>query len=111
MNDYCLSLKSRAELTFKKGLSAKRSKELGRSAIAMLTKEKWKTPERVPLLLDGLLAFDDTQIQAMAPLDPNKMEFGSPWTAWRGAVDGPAPRKRGRRARGLTKLGPAAKRA
>lgn len=38
----------------------------------------------VPLFLDGLRAFPD--IEDRLPLPSNKLDYNSPWTAWRGAV-------------------------
>ncbi|HMF57586.1 MAG TPA: hypothetical protein VK619_14685, partial [Pyrinomonadaceae bacterium] len=58
-------------------------------AIAKLIDEKWKMPIGSPLLLDGVLAFDEDVEQHVLPLPPNKVDYGSPWTAWRGAVNDP----------------------
>jgi Caspase domain len=59
-------------------------------AIAKLIGARWGVPPSPPLLLDGVLAFDDVQEHRMLPLPPEKLDYKSMWTAWRGAVEGPA---------------------
>jgi hypothetical protein len=49
----------------------------------------WQMPTTAPLLLDGVLAFDDDQEHQVLPLPPNKLDYGSPWTAWAGVVKDP----------------------
>ncbi len=56
-------------------------------AIAKLIDAQWSTPSSPPLLLDGVLAFDDTQEKQMLPLSPDRLDYTSGWTAWRGAVN------------------------
>jgi hypothetical protein len=56
-------------------------------AIAKLLKTEWKMPTAPPLLLDGVLAFDEIQEKKMLPLPPNKLDYASPWTVWQGAVN------------------------
>jgi|GEM_PF-262870 len=55
-------------------------------AIAKLLGTEWQPPSTPPLFLDGVLAFDDIQEKQMFPLAPEKLDYKSPWTAWRGAV-------------------------
>ncbi|MDX6404594.1 MAG: hypothetical protein QOH70_2049 [Blastocatellia bacterium] len=55
-------------------------------AISKLTNQPWQMPLHPPLLLDGVLAFG-TETDRIVPLDPNKLDYGSPWTVWRGAVN------------------------
>lgn len=57
-------------------------------AIAKLIGTTWHAPAaNAPLLLDGVLAFDDTQERQILPLSPDKLDYASTWTAWRGAVN------------------------
>ena len=56
-------------------------------AIAKLIGAEWSTPSAAPLLLDGVLAFDDVEEKQMLPLAPEKLDYKSMWTAWRGAVE------------------------
>src|SRR5215204_4180544 len=56
-------------------------------AIAKLLDTQWTPPTTAPLLLDGVLALDDVQEKQMLPLPPDKLDYKSPWTAWRGAVN------------------------
>ena len=56
-------------------------------AIAKLIGAQWNVPSSPPLLLDGVLAFDDTQEKQMLPLSPARLDYTSGWTAWRGAVN------------------------
>ncbi|MDT7603382.1 MAG: hypothetical protein QOF61_1379 [Acidobacteriota bacterium] len=75
-------------------------------AIAKLLGTQWKLPQSAPLLFDGVLAFDDTQEKSMLPLSPDKLDYKSPWTAWRGAVndfDLPAAPAQKARSRAATK--------
>jgi hypothetical protein len=43
-------------------------------------------PPASPLLLEGVLAFGEQQ-QSVLPLPPDKLDYGSPWTKWVGAVN------------------------
>jgi hypothetical protein len=56
-------------------------------AIAKLIGAQWSTPASPPLLLDGVLAFDDVEEKEMLPLSPGRLDYKSAWTAWRGAVN------------------------
>ena len=56
-------------------------------AIAKLIGAEWGVPKSPPLLPDGVLAFDDAQQREMLPLSPDRLDYKSPWTAWRGAVN------------------------
>jgi hypothetical protein len=56
-------------------------------ALAKLIGADWNTPASPPLLLDGVLAFDDVQEKQMLPLSPDRLDYKSTWTAWRGAVN------------------------
>jgi hypothetical protein len=56
-------------------------------AIAKLIGAEWAVPKSPPLLLDGVLAFDDAQQREMLPLPPDRLDYKSTWTAWRGAVN------------------------
>jgi hypothetical protein len=56
-------------------------------AIAKLLSTEWKMPTAPPLLLDGVLAFDEIQEKQMLPLSPDKLDYASPWTVWQGAVN------------------------
>jgi hypothetical protein len=47
----------------------------------------WRLPAAAPLLLEGVLAFDDAEEGQILPLPPNRLHYGSPWTTWRGAVN------------------------
>ena len=69
-------------------------------AIAKLLDTQWKLPTTAPLLLDGVLAFDDVQEKQMLPLSPDKLDYKSPWTSWRGAVNDFEPPARSARGRG-----------
>jgi hypothetical protein len=46
----------------------------------------WSPPQGPPLLLDGVLAFDEDQEARFLPLPLTKLDYGMPWTVWRGAV-------------------------
>ena len=69
-------------------------------ALARLIGAYWSIPASPPLLLDGVLAFDDVQEKQMLPLPPDKLDYKSPWTSWRGAVNDFAPPAGGRAAEG-----------
>ncbi|HEV7891670.1 MAG TPA: caspase family protein [Pyrinomonadaceae bacterium] len=56
-------------------------------AIAKLIGADWNTPASPPLLLDGVLAFDDVEEKQILPLSPDRLDYRSTWTAWRGAVN------------------------
>lgn len=56
-------------------------------ALAKLIGADWNTPASPPLLLDGVLAFDDVEEKQMLPLSPDRLDYKSVWTAWRGAVN------------------------
>lgn len=56
-------------------------------AIAKLIGAEWSLPASPPLLLDGVLAFDDVEEKQMLPLSPDRLDYKSTWTAWRGAVN------------------------
>lgn len=56
-------------------------------AIAKLIGADWSVPTSPPLLLDGVLAFDDVQEKQMLPLSPDRLDYKSMWTSWRGAVN------------------------
>jgi hypothetical protein len=62
--------------------------------------DDWRPPTAAPLLLEGVLAFDDVEEGQILPLPPNRLDYGSPWTTWRGAVNdfGPTSKKRTERA-------------
>ena len=55
-------------------------------AIGKLCKESWQLPTDPPLLLDGVLAFGESECKKMLPLPLGQLDFSGPWTAWRGAV-------------------------
>jgi hypothetical protein len=69
-------------------------------SIAKLLDTEWKLPKTAPLLLDGVLAFDDVQEKQMLPLPPDKLDYKSPWTSWRGAVNDFDPPARSTRGKG-----------
>lgn len=69
-------------------------------AIAKLIGANWSIPRAAPLLFDGVLAFNDVQEKQMLPLPPEKLDYASVWTTWRGAVNEPASA----RTRGGTRL-------
>jgi hypothetical protein len=56
-------------------------------AVAKLIGAPWQTPDAAPLLFDGVLAFDEIQEKRMLPLSPDKLDYASAWTSWRGAVN------------------------
>ena len=56
-------------------------------AIAKLIGEPWTMPASPPLLLDGVLAFGEDEEQQFIPFASHKLDYESPWTAWRGAVE------------------------
>ncbi|HVF68361.1 MAG TPA: caspase family protein [Pyrinomonadaceae bacterium] len=56
-------------------------------ALAKLIGAEWGVPASPPLLLDGVLAFDDVEEKQMLPLSPDRLDYKSTWTAWRGAVN------------------------
>lgn len=54
-------------------------------AVAYLIGESQFIPPTPPLITDGVLAFDDDQEQRMmGGLPPNRVDYGSSWTVWRG---------------------------
>jgi hypothetical protein len=54
-------------------------------ALAKLSGDANAAPNGVPLFLDGLRAFPD--YTAWLPLPAGHLDFASPWTAWRAAVN------------------------
>jgi hypothetical protein len=75
-------------------------------AIAKRLDTQWKLPQTAPLLLDGVLAFDDVQEKKMLPLPLDTLDYKSPWTSWRGAVndfDPPAGSARGKGSSGAAR--------
>lgn len=56
-------------------------------ALAKLIGAHWGIPASPPLLLDGVLAFDGVQERQLLPLSPDRLDYKSTWTAWRGAVN------------------------
>lgn len=52
-------------------------------------------PSGSPIILDGLLAYDDDAEKAFLPgaLRPDRLDLSGPWTMWRGAIDGDPSRK------------------
>jgi hypothetical protein len=61
-------------------------------AVARLLGMDWTPPQAPPLLVDGLMAFQDTPDEAMFPLSRERLDYGNPWTTWRGAVNDYLPR-------------------
>jgi caspase domain-containing protein len=66
--------------------------------LARLIGLKAKLTGDPPLLMDGVLALEDTE---NLTLPPSKLDYASPWTSWRGAVSevtvgGKAPARKGR---------------
>jgi hypothetical protein len=57
------------------------------AALAKLSGKPVPRPASVPLFLDGLRAFPDHT--DWLPLPAGHLDYGSPWTAWRAAVDAP----------------------
>lgn len=55
-------------------------------AIAKLIGAQWSAPSAAPLLLDGVLAFDDMGEKQTLPLLPERLDYAGLWTSWRGAV-------------------------
>ena len=55
-------------------------------ALAKLMGEDVPPPAAPPLFLDGLLAFPD--YLTWVPLPGGHLDYASPWTAWRAAVNG-----------------------
>ena len=68
-------------------------------AIAKIAGQQWKMPEGAPLLLDSILAFDELQERRILTLPYDQVDYGSPWTSWRGMVND-FERKRKSRSRG-----------
>jgi hypothetical protein len=56
-------------------------------ALAKLAGAEWERPSQPPLFLEGLLAIPE--YQELLPLDPHRLDFRGPWTAWRSAVSVP----------------------
>lgn len=56
-------------------------------SLAKLIGADWNLPASPPLLLDGVLAFDDVEEKQMLPLSPDRLDYKSTWTSWRGAVN------------------------
>lgn len=56
-------------------------------ALAKLIGAYWSIPASPPLLLDGVLAFDDVEEKQMLPLSPDRLDYKSTWTSWRGVVN------------------------
>lgn len=56
-------------------------------ALAKLIGAYWSIPTSPPLLLDGVLAFDDVEEKQMLPLSPDRLDYKSTWTSWRGVVN------------------------
>ncbi|MEN3325391.1 MAG: hypothetical protein V7638_198 [Acidobacteriota bacterium] len=52
--------------------------------IARLLEMQAATTTEAPLLMDGVLALEDAELSL--PLPESKLDYSSPWTAWRGAV-------------------------
>jgi len=44
-------------------------------------------PLGAPLLLESVLAFDVAEEERILPLPSHEVDYGSPWTSWRGMVD------------------------
>jgi hypothetical protein len=55
-------------------------------AIAKICEKPWNMPQGAPLLLESILAFDETQEQRILPLPYDQVDYGSPWTSWRDMV-------------------------
>jgi hypothetical protein len=55
-------------------------------AIAKLIGEPSQMPFGPPLLLDGLLAYNEDEEGLFAP-PPNKLDYSSPWTRWFDVID------------------------
>jgi hypothetical protein len=55
-------------------------------AVAKLAGLPAAAPQAPPLLLDGVLAFEEGPGPNLFPLPANRLDYGSPWTSWRGAV-------------------------
>ena len=64
----------------------------------MLGCEDWQMPQAPPLLLEGLLAFGKVDQHDKFSLPANKLDYGSPWTSWIGAVNDFEPLLRLRKA-------------
>lgn len=56
-------------------------------ALAKLIGAEWSVPASPPLFLDGVLVFDDVQEKQLLPLSPDRLDYKSTWTSWRGAVN------------------------
>jgi hypothetical protein len=55
------------------------------AAIERMMGKKVKLPSATPIILDGVLSFE-SEIGKVLKLPQSKLEYGSPWTSWRGAV-------------------------
>lgn len=55
-------------------------------AIAKVIGRPWNMPQGAPLLLESVLAFDETQEQRILPLAYDQVDYGSAWTSWRDMV-------------------------
>ena len=56
------------------------------AALSRLMGKDIGRPEGPPLFLDGLRAFPDER--TWLPLPASHLDYASPWTAWRAAVNG-----------------------
>jgi hypothetical protein len=56
-------------------------------AIAKICGKQWHIPHGAPLLLESILAFDETQEQRILPLAYDEVDYGSPWTSWRDMIN------------------------
>jgi hypothetical protein len=48
--------------------------------------QPWDLPHAAPLLLEGVLAFDENQEQKILPLSYDQVDYGGAWTSWRNMV-------------------------
>jgi hypothetical protein len=55
-------------------------------AIAKVAGQHWDLPYAAPLLLESVLAFDETQEQKILPLPYDQVDYGGAWTSWRNMV-------------------------
>lgn len=46
----------------------------------------FQRPHGAPLLLESVLAFDVAEEERILPLPSSEVDYGSPWTSWRGMV-------------------------
>jgi hypothetical protein len=73
--------------------------------IAKLIGLRSKKTDAPPLLLDGVLALDEAA-EGLLPLPASKLDYNSPWTAWRAAVsDTASPARKNAPARRKTRNG------